>query len=43
MELALDQVAKCLGLSLPSGVATGWSIDTRTLAPGDVVLRIERC
>ncbi len=36
MELSLGQVAQCLGLAPQSGVAAGWSIDTRTLTPGDV-------
>ena len=37
MKLALRQVAKCLGLETANdGVATGWSIDSRTVQPGDV-------
>jgi UDP-N-acetylmuramoyl-tripeptide--D-alanyl-D-alanine ligase len=37
MKLALRQVAECFGLETANdGVATGWSIDSRTVRPGDV-------
>lgn len=37
MEFSLGQVASALGLSLSSRArVTGWSIDSRTIAPGDL-------
>jgi len=37
MKLALRQLAKCWGLETENDrVATGWSIDSRTVQPGDV-------
>ena len=37
MKMAIEQVAKILGLdSELSGTITGWSIDSRTTAPGDL-------
>src|SRR5579872_3120144 len=37
MKLALCQLAKCWGLEIANDrVATGWSIDSRTVQPGDV-------
>src|ERR1700759_2377026 len=46
MKLSLDQIAEWTGaqLAVPHGVkpgeATGYSIDTRTLAPGDLFFAI---
>lgn len=46
MNLPLSRVAACLGLAAPSSdpMVTGWSIDSRTAAPGDlfIALRGER-
>ncbi|HVO99970.1 MAG TPA: UDP-N-acetylmuramoyl-tripeptide--D-alanyl-D-alanine ligase [Bryobacteraceae bacterium] len=37
MEIALKEVGRALGLTEgPDGVAKGWSIDSRTIAPGDL-------
>ncbi len=38
MELTLQQVAQCLGASepAPDQLIRGWSIDSRTVAPGDL-------
>jgi UDP-N-acetylmuramoyl-tripeptide--D-alanyl-D-alanine ligase len=37
MELRLDEVAQALGLTVESDACvTGWSIDSRTIAPGDL-------
>ena len=41
MKLELSQMARWLGVESPgSGVATGYSIDTRTLEPGDLFFAI---
>ena len=37
MEFRLQEIAQVLGLTVQSNAAiTGWSVDTRTLAPGDL-------
>jgi UDP-N-acetylmuramoyl-tripeptide--D-alanyl-D-alanine ligase len=38
MKLSLSQVARAIGASPPrhDGVVSGWSVDTRTLQPGDL-------
>ncbi len=37
MEIELREVARALGLSIePNGIVTGWSIDSRTIARGDL-------
>ncbi len=42
MKLELSQVARWLGVEFPGGgAATGYSIDTRTLEPGDLFFAID--
>src|ERR1700675_3594073 len=37
MEIELGEVARMLGLSIETrALVTGWSIDSRTIAPGDL-------
>jgi UDP-N-acetylmuramoyl-tripeptide--D-alanyl-D-alanine ligase len=37
MKIELREVAKALGQTIgPEGVATGWSVDSRTIEPGDL-------
>src|SRR5579863_1840001 len=37
MQFPLTQIAAVLGIPWPSGeIVTGWSVDSRTLAPGDL-------
>jgi UDP-N-acetylmuramyl pentapeptide synthase len=42
MKLTLREVAEMLDLSPPpensAGIVTGWSVDSRTLQPGDLYL-----
>jgi len=42
MELSLHRIARCLGLKLPveDRLVTGWSIDSRTVAKGDLYFAI---
>ena len=41
MTLTLQQIAQALGVTIAAtGIATGWSTDTRTLEPGDLFIAL---